>query len=218
MPSRRTDTRIRRGQDFGASHQDTIRARIAFEAARLISETGLHDYASAKRKAALRLGVSNEFSLPKNVEIEAALREHQRLFHAEDQPRQLRTLRETAVEAMRFFAQFEPRLVGAVLDGTADAHSAVCLHLFSDDPDAPARHLEEHGIGYETETRRLRFDKDDETSFPVLRFATDDTTIDLTIFAYDGLRQAPLDRVDGKPMQRATLATLQHRMQEDEGA
>jgi hypothetical protein len=218
MRQRRADTRARRGDDFGASHQNPIRARIAFEAARLISETGLRDYAQAKRKAALRLGVTDEFSLPKNVEIEAALREHQRLFHAEDQPRQLRSLRETAVEAMRFFAPFEPRLIGAVLDGTADEHSAVCLHLFSDDPDAPARHLEEHGIDYETETRRLRFDKDDQADFPVLQFAVDDTTIDVTIFAYDGLRQAPLDRIDGKPIQRATSATLRQLMEEDEGA
>ncbi len=217
MSQRRADTRARRGQDLGAAHQNPIRARIAFEAARLISETGLRDYALAKRKAATRLGVTDEFSLPKNTEIDAALREHQRLFHAEDQPQRLHALRETAVEAMRFFAQFEPRLVGAVLDGTADEHSAVCLHLFSDDPDAPARHLEEHGIGYETETRRLRFDRDDEADFPVLQFAVDDTAVDVTIFAYDGLRQAPLDRIDGKPMQRATSATLQQLMRENEG-
>jgi hypothetical protein len=216
MPRRRDDTRARRGQDFGALHQDQIRARIAFEAARLISETGLRDFALAKRKAALRLGVSDESSLPKNAEIDASLREHQRLFHAEDQPRQLRTLRNTALEAMRFFAQFEPRLVGAVLDGTADEHSAVCLHLFSDDPDAPVRHLEEHDIDYEAETRCLRFDKDNDANFPVLRFAVDDTAIDVTIFAHDGLRQAPLDRIDGKPMQRANLPTLRQLVEKDE--
>lgn len=209
MRQRRADMRARRGQDFGAPTQDPIRARIAFEAARLISESGIRDYALAKRKAAARLGVNDEFALPKNSEIEAALREHQRLFHAHDQPRRLRALRETAIEAMRFFAAFEPRLVGAVLDGTADEHSAVCLHLFSDDPDAPARHLEEHGIDYETESRRLRFDNDAETNFPVLQFAVDNDAIDVTIFPYDGLRQAPLDRVDGKPMQRAALTVVQ---------
>jgi len=209
MRQRRADTRARRGQDVGAPLQDPIRARIAFEAARLISETGLRDYAMAKRKAAARLGVNDESSLPKNVEIDAALREHQRLFHAEDQPRQLHSLRETAIEAMRFFAAFEPRLVGAVLDGTADIHSAVCLHLFSDDPDAPVRHLDEHGIDYETETRRLRFDQDNEADYPVLQFAVDDTAIDVTVFPYDGLRQAPLDRVDGRPMQRAARVAVE---------
>lgn len=215
MRQRRADARARRGQDAGAPPHDPIRARIAFEAARLISDTGLRDYAVAKRKAAARLGVDDESALPKNVEIEAALREHQRLFHADDQPRQLRALRETALEAMRFFASFEPRLVGAVLDGTADAHSAVCLHLFSDDPDAPARHLDEYGIDYETDTRRLRYDQDNEADYPVLQFAVDDTAIDVTVFAYDGLRQAPLDRVDGRPMQRATLTALRNLLDDD---
>lgn len=209
MRQRRADMRARRGQDSGAPPLDPIRARIAFEAARLISESGLRDYAMAKRKAAARLGVSDESSLPKNAEVDAALREHQRLFHSEDQPRRLRALRETAIEAMRFFAPFEPRLVGAVLDGSADAHSAVCLHLFSDDPDAPARQLDEYGIGYEAQTRRLRFDRDGEADFPVLKFAVDDTAIDATIFAYDGLRRAPLDRVDGRPTARATRAAVE---------
>ena len=216
MRQRRADTRARRGQDVGAPPHDAIRARIAFEAARLISETGLRDYAAAKRKAAARLGVNDESSLPKNVEIEAALREYQRLFHAEDQPQQLRALRETALEAMRFFAPFEPRLVGAVLDGSADAHSAVCLHLFSDDPDAPARHLAEHGMDYETDSRRLRFDQEHEADYPVLQFAADDTAIDVTIFPYDGLRQAPLDRIDGRPMQRANAAILKTLLDEEQ--
>jgi hypothetical protein len=189
-------------------NDNQLRTRIAIEAARLISESGIRDYALAKRKAAQRLGIGDEFALPKNVEIEAALREHQRLFHANDQPQRLHALREVALEAMRFFGDYEPRIIGAVLEGTADAHSAVTLHLFSDDPDAPARHLDEHGIEYETETRRLRIDVNHEADFPVLQFAADDVAIDATIFPYDGLRQPPLDRIDGKPMQRATAATL----------
>ncbi|WP_347260749.1 hypothetical protein [Rudaea sp.] len=192
-----------------------MRARIAFEAARLISESGIRDYALAKRKAAARLGVDADSALPNNVEIEDALREHQRLFHAEEQPRRLRALRETAVEAARFFAAFEPRLVGAVLDGTADEHSAVCLHLFSDDPDAPARLLDEHGIDHESESRRLRIDQGRDADFPVLRFIVGDASIDATVFPYDGLRQAPLDRIDGKPMLRATLAALEKLLGEE---
>ncbi|MBS0589791.1 MAG: hypothetical protein JSR65_04040 [Proteobacteria bacterium] len=185
-----------------------LRTRIAIEAARLIDESGIRDYALAKRKAAQRLGIGDDAVLPKNAEIDAALREHQRLFHADNQPRRLHMLRETACEAMRFFAAFEPRLVGAVLDGSADAHSAVCLHLFSDDPDAPARHLAEHGIEHDTDSRRMRLDQDNEMDLPVLRFVVDDVTIDATIFPYDGLRQSPLDRISGGPMRRASYRTV----------
>ena len=60
---------------------DALRMTIAQEAARLIAEHGIHDYGLAKRKAAERLGVDTDCAvLPRNVEVEAALMERQRLF------------------------------------------------------------------------------------------------------------------------------------------
>ena len=194
------------GRGISRSHE--ARRRIALEAARLMSEGGLRDYRQAKEKAAARLGIFDESSLPKNSEIEDALREHQRLFHAEDQPRALRRLREAAREAMRFFAAHEPRLVGAVLDGTADEHSAVCLHLYTDQPDAVLVQLQERRVAYEEQSRRMRIDRTTLREYPALRFNAGDTPIDLTVLPYDLLRQAPLDRISDKPMQRATAAAL----------
>lgn len=185
------------------------RRRIAVEAARLISEGGLRDYRQAKLKAAERLGYFDETGLPKNSEIEDALREHQRLFRADEQGRSLRRLRESAREAMRFFARFEPRLVGAVLEGTADEHSAVCLQSYTDQPHEIEALLRDHAIPFEAQTRRLRLDRETAGDFPVFLFSADDCAIDLTVLPYDRLRQAPLDRIDEKPMQRATLAALE---------
>jgi hypothetical protein len=48
-----------------------------------MAEHGIGDFLQAKRKAADRLGVHDVAVLPKNVEIEAALRERQRLFGGE---------------------------------------------------------------------------------------------------------------------------------------
>lgn len=185
------------------------RVRIAQEAARLMSEHGIRDFHHAKLKAAERLGIVDTQALPRNLEIEDALREHQRLFLADSQPRLLRQRREAAAEAMRFLAPYEPRLVGAVLEGTADAHSAVCLHLFSDDPDAVAIYLHEQGIPIEIQVRRLRSKRDEQPEYPVLLFSADGLPFDLTVLPRDALRQAPLDRVDEKPMQRASLAQLE---------
>jgi hypothetical protein len=193
----------------GRLRLDEARRRIAVEAARLIAEGGLRDYRMAKEKAAARLGIPGEAALPRNSEIEDALREHQRLFQAADQPRTLRRLREAAVEAMRFFARHEPRLVGAVLEGTADEHSAVCLHLYSDQPHEVLAFLDERGIPYEEQQRRLRLDRNVARDVPALVFRAGDTPIDLTLLPYDQLPQAPLDRTGDKPMQRATLAGLQ---------
>ena len=196
------------GGQVSARVRSELRRRIALEAARLISESGIRDFAMAKRKAAERLGAFDEGSLPKNIEIEEALREHQRLFQADEHPQLVRALREAAREAMQFFAQFDPRLVGAVLEGTADRYSAVCLHLFADTPEEVLLALDEQGIDYTESARRLRMSRDTQVEFPVLQVARDGTAFDLTIFPRDAIRQAPLDRVDEKPMRRASLAAL----------
>jgi hypothetical protein len=193
------------------------RARLAHEAARIMSEQGLRDYGAAKRKAADRLGVRDERELPSNREIEAALREYQRLFQSDTQPGQLRRLREIAVEAMQFLARFEPRLVGAVLEGSADEHSAVCLHLFEDDPSEVVRFLDEQRIPYDEEDRVLRLTRTDSAEFPVLRFSADEHAIDLTILPRVLLRQAPLSRTSDAPMQRASINAVRALLADEKG-
>jgi hypothetical protein len=195
--------------------RDEQRQRIAAEAARLITELGLRDYHQAKLRAAQRLGVHDERSLPRNTEIEAALREYQRLFGGEERLAWLQRLRQTALEAMRFFHAFEPRLVGAVLDGTADVHSAVSLHLHSDNPDSLPIFLDENGIPFDQIDRQLRWSADNAERFDAYRFSADDIAVDLTLLPLDALRQAPLDRIDGRPMRRANLAAVQLLMQQD---
>ena len=64
-------------------HSDNLRRAVAQEAARVMAEHGIHDFLAAKRKAAERLGVTENAALPKNTEIEAALAEYQRLFEGE---------------------------------------------------------------------------------------------------------------------------------------
>lgn len=185
------------------------RQRLAIEAARLISEGGISDYRLAKRKAADRLGIHDDASLPRNSEIQEALRDYQRLFLAQSQPQLLRALREAAASALAFFAVFEPRLVGPVLEGTADAHSAVCLHLHTDEAERVPVFLAEKGIPAEASSRRVRLDRDRTTDATVWLFAADDLPFDITVLPSDALRQAPLDRIDEKPMRRASLAALQ---------
>lgn len=197
----------------GRSHQ--LRRRVALEAARLMSEHGIRDYRMAKRKAAEHVGVSDEACLPRNREIEEALREHQRLFRADAQPRALRVRREAARDAMRFLARFEPRLVGAVLDGTADAHSPVNLHVFDDSPEVVAGFLGEHRIAFTPRARTLRLDRQRSAEVPVLLFEADGVTVDLTVLPRDALRQAPLDARDEHPQQRAALAAVEALLDDD---
>src|ERR1700678_3358659 len=98
---------------------EDLRRALAQEAARLMVEHGIEDFLQAKRKAADRLGVNDVSVLPKNIEIEAALRAHQRLFGRESHDHSLREQRRIALKTVRVLAEFNPRLVGSVLNGTA---------------------------------------------------------------------------------------------------
>lgn len=192
------------------------RQHLAFEAARLMAEGGVRDYHQAKLKAAQRLGIFDDASLPRNREIEEALREYQRLFLGSDQAQDVRRRREAALRALEFFRQFEPRLVGPVLDGTADANAAVALHVHSDDADAVPRWLDEHGVPAQSRSRHLRLDRERDGDFPVWLFAAEDLSFDITVLPADVLRQAPLSGIDGKPMRRASAAQLRALLAEDE--
>jgi hypothetical protein len=194
------------------------RQRLAHEAARLMAEGGVGDFHQAKLKAASRLGIHDDASLPRNREIEEALRQYQRLFLGDAQAVALRQRREAAVRALEFLAPFQPRLVGPVLEGTADATSPVLLHAYTDDADAVARFLDEHAIPAESRTRRLRLDRERSADLPCWLFSAEELAFDLTVLPLQALRQAPLSVIDERPMPRASLAQLRALLAEDEVA
>ena len=174
-----------------------------------MAEHGIRDFRVAKRKAAERLGVADGAVLPKNTEIEAALAEYQRLFRRESHVKSLHAQRRAALRAMRRLSEFEPRLVGPVLTGTATEHSEVQLHLFADYAESVTIKLIDAGIPYEVTERRVKMSAERVISCPGVRFEMDDQAIDATVFPADGIRQAPVSPVDGKPMRRADADELE---------
>lgn len=209
---------MHRAQQHADTRTRERRHRVAHEAARMMAEGGIRDFHQAKLKAASRLGIHDDASLPRNREIEDALREHQRLFVGARQADAVRIRREAAVQALGFFEPFAPRLVGPVLEGTADEHSAVTLHLHTDDASAVARFLDDHGIPAEGRMRRLRLDRQRTGDFDVWVFTADGLTFDLTVLPEAVLRQAPLSAVDEKPMRRASHAQLERLIALEHGA
>lgn len=186
-----------------------VRERIAKEAARLICETGVGDYQLAKRKALERLRIPEQRHLPGNEEIEAAVLEYQRLFRAHSQPLRLAQLRQVAVRAMRFLERFQPRLVGAVLSGTADEHSDVCLHLFAETAEDVGLFLLDNGVPHEHGERAMKLASDDTQRLPTCRFMADDVPVELVVFAERVRHRVPLSPVDGRPMERAALQAVE---------
>jgi hypothetical protein len=186
------------------SRAENLRRALAQEAARLMAEHGIRDFLVAKRKAAERLGVIDGAALlPKNSEIEAALAEYQRLFGGASHLEALDGKRRAALSAMRYLREFAPRLVGPVLSGTATAHAEVQLHLFADRVETVTLKLLDEGIPHELTEKRLKLNAELVRPFPGVRFEIDDEPIEATVFPTDGIRQAPVSPVDGRPMRRA---------------
>ncbi|MDX1499473.1 MAG: hypothetical protein R3176_06230 [Woeseiaceae bacterium] len=190
---------------------DRARQMLAQEAARIIVNQGIRDYRVAKAKAAERLGLNDRGSLPGNAEVEVAVSEHLELFGGEAHSDRLRMLREAAASVMQLFEHHSPRLVGPVLNGTADGHSSVNLHLFSDSPETIAGELDGHGIRYRPFERRLRSRRTRDAAadtYAGFQFDHAGAGIEATVFPVDGIRQAPLSPIDGKPMRRADLRAV----------
>jgi hypothetical protein len=192
-------------------NNETERARqvVAQEAARIIVNHGVRDYRVAKQKAAERLGVTARGSLPGNAEIEAAVAEHLQIFGGDAHEDRLRLMRVAALSAMDLLASFTPRLVGPVLAGTADDNSVVNLHVFADSPELVALELEQIGVGYRPYERRLKSRRDQVETYAGFEFNHGNNAIQVTVFPVDGIRQAPMSPVDGKPMRRVDADGVQ---------
>lgn len=196
------------------SGNERERQVVAQEAARVIVNHGVRDYRAAKQKAAERLGVNGRGSLPGNAEIEAAVAEHLQLFGGESHQDRLRLMRVAALSAMELLTEFTPRLVGPVLSGTADENSAVNLHVFADSPEIIAMELDGMGVSYRAYERRLKRWRGQLETYAGFEFHHSNSPIQATVFPIDGIRQAPMSPVTGKPMERvdsdAVQALLEH--------
>ncbi len=115
---------------------DNLRRALAQEAARIMAQHGVHDFLTAKRKAAERPGRHRgqcpACAIP---EIEAALRLSISACSLKTRmrPAWSRSARRPCRRCAGW-TRFEPRLVGPVLTGTATEHADVQLHLFAIDP------------------------------------------------------------------------------------
>lgn len=185
------------------NRSDVRRLRLAYEAARILHDQGDGAFERARRKAAERSGVSDRRLWPSNEEIRDALRSQQRLFQGESQAAELHRMREQAVQGMRNLAGFSPRLVGPVLDGSADGRQPVRLHLFADHPEDVVLTLMQRHIPWTQQEETLRFGGGVRRVHPVLRFFAGDLCFELVILPPSALRNPPLDPVSERPQRGA---------------
>lgn len=194
-----------------------MRHLIAQQAARMMAEEGISDFAYAKKKAGRQMGFLENNLLPSNAEIEEALKTHNSLFLSEEQPENLFILRKSALFTMQLLERFNPHLTGAVLDGTAGLGSETHLHLFADSLKDVEMFLLNQQIPFETNEKSYRImndgkrDKKNERrkKVPVFTLEMASGLIKLSVFEVDDMRVATKHVVDGSNAERANINDVQ---------
>jgi hypothetical protein len=185
-----------------------LQRRIAYEAARIMTEYRSDDMAYACQKAAARLGVSHRQQMPTPEEVKEALREQQWLVRGEQQQQALLRLRRSALEAMQALHQFNPILVGPVYQGTADINNRVQLLLHADTPEDVLFALSDLKIPWQESQRSFNFSNGRRFDVPSFRFTADGVGFELLTLSTEMPHNRPLDPLDNQPMQGATLKQM----------
>ena len=182
-----------------------LRMEIAEVAARLIAVDGALDYQTAKRKAAIQLGLTANKNLPANHEVEKALISYQNLFQVDTHESQLKELRKQAIQAMKMLRQFKPLLVGPVASGTATRNSEIILHLYSDQLEQIGLFLTGQGIPYSLAEKHVKINTAQSIIFPTYNFIADETSICLVVMSEKDKNLNPISSIDNKPIISANL-------------
>jgi hypothetical protein len=186
-----------------------LQRRIAYEAARILTELRSDNIAYACRKAAAKYGVTRPQLMPTHKEVDEALREQQRLVRGAAQTDALWSLRQQAMEAMRALQTFQPQLTGPVLDGTADSNSHVELHLYADTPEDVLFTLSDLHIPWTEKQRLLSFSDGHREHYPSFQFSANQVRFELVVLPTQQLRKRPLGAFDNRPQARANLKQLE---------
>lgn len=200
----------------GPDRASGARQRLAYEAARIMVEQGLADFDRARRKAAERTGILDRRRWPSNEAIQEALLTQLRLFRDQDHAEGLGQLRRHAIEAMRAFQGFSPRLVGPVLDGTGPVELGIQLYLFAERPEEVVFRLLDRQIPWQERERSFRYRGGERRTHPVFRFFAGETPVELIVLPRAALRNPPLDPVTERPDRGADIEELGRLMAQGE--
>jgi hypothetical protein len=191
------------------------RREIAYGAAKMMREQGPLELDRARRKAATRLGVTNKRCWPDNAEIEDALLSEYRLFEPDDQRRVTATLRERALAAMRLFSEFDPRLVGQSVSGTASLDQGVRVHLFADDAREIVFRLIDRRIPWREMDCQQRYSDGSRQSHPMFTFVADGVPVELAVLPRQARHNPPLSAISERPERGLDARAVERLLSED---
>ncbi len=220
-----------------ADRQHNLRQLVAQQAARMMAEDGVSDYAYAKRKAGRQLGVIDSSCLPTNAEIEQEIKIFHEIYNSEEQPEALRQLRADALTVMQLLDRFNPHLTGSVLDGTAGRYAETHIHLFAESLKDVEIFLLNQQIPYETDEKSYRTSNSrpnnnkngnerraadrkssDRRKVPVFSLEGPNGIIKLSIFEFDDMRTPTKSPVNGSNAAKVNASELKSLIQSSLGS
>lgn len=168
------------------------RQLIAEEAARIMDSEAIRDFALAKRKAIQRLGLETK-DLPSNAEIQTALLAYQRLFNNHQEA--FEVCIDGALEAMRFFEPYQPKLVGPLVEGIAFGDMRVTLHLTAESVEEVIFFISDNRIPYREGEKRYSV-SGGKKDLPCVRFIAGEIEVEVVILI-EGEQRGLRSPVDG---------------------
>jgi predicted nucleotidyltransferase len=190
-------------------NRSKLRRHIAWEAARLMYQRQESEYYRAKMKAARRICQSwvKPADLPSNAEIRDEILALARLYEGARQTENLRTMRLEALRMMYIVRRFRPRLIGSVMTGHVRHGSDIDLHVFADSAEAVCHALDEEGVVYDLERKRVR--KHGEERVFTHIHVQDRFPFELTVYPVEKLTYVFKSSITGKAIERASIAELE---------
>lgn len=187
-------------------NDESIRHRVAVEAARILYHREVKEYFHAKREAARRQGTIH---LPSNREVHEQLLLIARQVEGDEHLPRLAAMRSLALQLMELLQEYHPRLIGSTLTGHIRRGSDVDLNLFADDVEPVLDTLRDGGYAPEVEIVLSR--KGGESN-EYTHIRLPDLNVEMTVYPPEELHTVPRCGITGGPMRRASLKELREVM------
>jgi predicted nucleotidyltransferase len=182
------------------------RMQIALIAARMMYFREEKEYFTSKRKAARQLGVDGRYrpkDLPSNREIREQILSLATIYEGETRKDNLKDMRLAALRMMRTLNAFRPRVIGSTLTGHIRHGSDIDLHVFSDHLSAVTTVLEDAGLRFTVERKRV-IKHGEERHFTHLH-VPDRFDFELTLYDASKFNYPFKSSITGKLIERATV-------------
>src|ERR1700722_2687602 len=189
---------------------DRIRRQIAFLAAQMMYHRTESEYFTAKRTAARQLGVEYRHrpgDLSSSKDTRDQNQAKARIHEGPKRLEALRAMRLDALRLMRLLTRFRPRLIGSVRTGHVRKGSDIDLHIFCDSQALVTDTLDELGLQYDVEHKRI-VKYGEERTFTHIHLH-DGHKFELTLYPDDKLHYVFRSSITGKAIERASIAELE---------